>query len=599
MSATSHKIPQISSADEAASQAIIDQMLVQEKRCSTLKPVVLDLTVREPTVGASRGHTLADKLALFELVRQAGFRDILLGTFNVSLPDAQQVDDLFMETLIKQGADLTGGFGFAGTGEFNAQGEFQPDGSMKKLVQYGIPNAIVDLDIASWNMSCSREAFLGKLLASIDWMRTNMRGDEGKPPRIYINYQDGTDAFFEDWRWIVQLTRALAEHKAVSAITFEDGKGTVFPFQVGAMTALIRKHLRPDQLLLVHMHSGIGMENACLLEAILQGADGIWSGFTREAATCGHAPSSEFIANLARIGNDSVAASYPLERFASLVNQMTEINTLAPTPDDFPIFGANAYRTMLTFFMQDDGRKMDLPPARIGVRTGWRVAPVASDLKVIRGRLREFDAHLSDEVLRDEVMAKMRVLMREDMRAGLRLEYDRAEILLELHRRALLRLAATVGPSFSTAGATPWNDQAQSAAQGPLSRIQIVAGDVVDNIQSFYGNHQAPLRGSRNPNPPAQISIDVDNPIVEITGSIFSSDGKFLSQLIFKTLKGQTFGPYGRLNGEPFALKAPAGMCISSLFGAVAQTTGNTPRFYPTGLGATLAALSSKTKTAS
>ena len=215
----------------------------------------------------------------------------------------------------------------------------------------------------------------------------------------------------------------------------------------------MRQYLRDDQLLLAHMHSGIGMENANLLEAVLCGADGIWAGFTREAATIGHTPTAEFLANLARIGNDEVARSYPLDRLVPIAHEMTEINTGWATPDDFPIIGSNAYRTMLSFFEQDTGKKMDLPAERIGATPGWRIAPTVSDNRVIRGRLHETHPEIS--VTDDELLTEMRSLMRRDMCAGKRIEYDEPHALLDLYQRASAATQSAATPSES---GTPSDD---------------------------------------------------------------------------------------------------------------------------------------------
>jgi hypothetical protein len=429
------QLPDLSVTERAAGDTCIARMLTQEARLQAIDPVILDLSIREPAVGVPCGHTVDNKFALLQLAREVGLGDLVLGTFDVSLPEVPQVDDLFVQEMRARGMDFTGTFAFATIGKLQG-GQFVPDISLKKLVDYGIPNTIVDVDISRAYVApdpAARLAFAQRLVASIDWMITHMKGDRGGAPRIYINYQDLPDAFFEDWVWVAQLTKLLAT-QPVAAVTFEDGKGSMLPFQVGTAVTLLRQQMRPEQRLLVHMHTGSGMENANLIEALLCGADGIWAGFAREAATIGHAPSSEFLANLRRVGNCGVATKYRLERLVPIVQEMTRINTLGPVPDDVPIAGANAYRTMLTFFSQETGRKMDLPPQTIGARPGWRIAPVASDNPVIAGRLQEVGVPAGevDQALLD----RMRTLMRQDMRDGLRIAYDDPQHLLELYRRA-------------------------------------------------------------------------------------------------------------------------------------------------------------------
>lgn len=426
-------LPDLTPAEHEEDRACIATMAQKEARLAALDPVILDLSIREPAVGIPRGHTLDDKLALLQLAREAGFRDILLATFDVSLPEVPQVDDIFVERLRARGEDLTGTFAFVTIGTLEGA-QFVPDLSMQKLVRYGIPNTIVDVYLSTGSLAIAdRPAFVTRLQHSIEWMRTHMKGDGGGPPRIYINYVDAPDAFFEDWEWMARVTKLLGG-LPVAAVTFEDGRGTSFPFQVGAMTALLRRHIGPGQHLLAHMHTGAGMENANLIEALLNGADGIWAGFAREAATIGHAPTSELLANLLRIGNTAVARRFRLERLVPIVQAMTRINTLAPVPEDFPIIGANAYRNMLSFFEQRPGRKMDLPGTAIGAAPGWRITPVTSDAPVITGRLVEIGVAPAE--ITPALITRMRTLMRDDMRAGERIEYDQPENLRALFERA-------------------------------------------------------------------------------------------------------------------------------------------------------------------
>lgn len=141
------------------------------------------------------------------------------------------------------------------------------------------------------------------------------------------------------------------------------------------------------------------------------------------------------------------------------------------------------------------------------------------------------------------------------------------------------------------AGAEYWNDFS-NGLHGPITALAIGSGDVVDSIQVTYGNYQAPLRGTDFTglgNPPKHIAISNDDPIVEITGSVVAeSYGTFLSNLSFKTLKGKSYGPYGRLSGKSFDLKTPPGTHVAGLFGTTAWTGYGLPRWYPSGIGATL-----------
>jgi len=112
---------------------------------------------------------------------------------------------------------------------------------------------------------------------------------------------------------------------------------------------------------------------------------------------------------------------------------MHRINTEQPLPDTWPILGAHAYRQMLSSFDQIGGRPMDLPPEAIGGRYSYRIAPVGSDVPVIQGRVREALGMELDEA----TATRMILLMRSDLRDGVRVCYDKPDELETLYRRAL------------------------------------------------------------------------------------------------------------------------------------------------------------------
>ncbi len=402
-------------------------------RLQSLKPTLLDLSIREPSVGTALGHTVENKRSLLDLVKKMKFQDILLATFNYSLPDEPQPDDYFCQSLLDEGYDLTHCFAFTGV-ETKYQRRFEPDPSLLKLKQYRIPNTIIDIDL---NIKPDNYPLLiDNLHNSIRWILDNILGDKDNDskPRIYINYRDLPDAYHTAPQWVAEITKSLASlDGAVSAIAFEDPRGTYFPFQIGAMTRLIRSFIPNKMHLLVHIHSGNGMENACVIEALLAGANGAWSGFNKEAAFIGHASNAELLANLARCGNEHLG-QYAMTELLSVASDMRAINKLDSQPDDYPIIGSNAYRSMLSVFDQRNDRFMDLPPERIGGHYGFRISPIASDVNVIQGRLKELDI-VHDAP--DDVINEMRRIMRRDLHAGQRLNYDNKKVLTELYQRAM------------------------------------------------------------------------------------------------------------------------------------------------------------------
>ena len=410
----------------------------QEKidRLRNIQPYLIDLSLRENPVGARMGQTLADKLAILPRLREFGFRNILLGTLDYAVPDELEVDDDFMMYLRDHQADMNSCFAFTDIGIATADGTFTPSPSQRKLQAYGVPNTLHEIYLSKAGMAgqYDLETLRRSLPASIAWLNANIRGDDGGKPRILINIVDGCDAFAEDPDTACSILSLLAE-QAIEGISIEDDRGTYLPFQVGAFVAVARSFLPPPLKLLVHMHAGGGFENAAVIEALLNGADGAWGGLPKRAAIIGHASLGELIANLVRVGNPHMQASYRLDQLLQLATRLQVLDEEEPVPDDLPILGNNAYRLPLSFFRQQAGRFMDLPPEAIGGTYRYRICPVVSDAAVIAGRLAEVSGQAA-ESFPEDVLDRMIRLMRRDLRAGKRIVYDEPAHLLQLFARA-------------------------------------------------------------------------------------------------------------------------------------------------------------------
>jgi len=417
-------------------QAILDEAQKKIDKLCKLKPFFIDLSLRENPVGARVGQTLADKLQILPLIRKFGFDNILLGTLDYSLPCELEVDDDFMMYMRDHQMDMSGCFAFTAMGISKAHGQFIPDPSQLKLQAYGVPNTLHEIYLSHAGMEDSKydlKTVRRSLPASIKWLNDNVTGENGGKPRIIINIVDGCDAFAQNPDDICYILSMLAD-QPIEGVSFEDDRGTYLPFQVGAYTAVARSLLPPPLKLLVHMHAGGGFENASVIEALLSGADGVWAGLPKRAAIIGHASLGELIANLVRLGNRHMQ-DYQLDQLLSLATTLQVLDEEALVPDDLPVLGNNAYRLPLSFFRQEAGRFMDLPPEAIGGQYRYRICPVVSDTAVIAGRLAEVTGRQAEE-FSDTVLTQMIRLMRRDLRAGKRIVYDEPENLLQLFARA-------------------------------------------------------------------------------------------------------------------------------------------------------------------
>lgn len=400
-----------------------------------IQPYLIDLSLRENPVGARIGQTLEDKLDILPRLRAFGFRNILLGTLDYAMPDEPEVDDDFMIYLRDHQIDMSGCFAFTDIGIAQADGLFTPSPSQLKLQAYGVPNTLHEIYLSKAGMAGQYDlATLRRSLpASIQWLNDNIRGDGGNKPRILINIVDGCDAFAEDPDTVFSILSLLAG-QPIEGVSLEDDRGTYLPLQVGAYVAATRVFLPPPLKILVHVHAGAGFENASVIEALLNGADGAWGGLPKRAAIIGHASLGELIANLVRVGNVHMQ-DYRLDQLLPLATGLQVQDENEPVPDDLPILGHHAYRLPLSFFRQQAGRFMDLAPEAIGGEYRYRICPVVSDPAVIAGRLAEVTGRPA-ETFPDEVLQQMIRLMRRDLRAGKRIIYNDPKPLMELLARA-------------------------------------------------------------------------------------------------------------------------------------------------------------------
>ena len=394
-------------------------------------PILIDVSLREPCFSAYLGHTLEQKLQILPLVDQFGFKDKIVATFDYQDPTHPQVEDQFLTYLNANGYNLTGCFALSAVGTFEGD-TFVPDLSMQKVVEHGIPNTLHEIYLMG---EVDPVQAMRRIAASVAWLRANMTGDGGGAPRIYMNVVDLPDAFFADRDWAYEALALLAEIN-VTGLSFEDARGSYFPFQIGAMVKAAKAVLRPTQQVLFHCHAGNGMENASAIEALLAGADGYWAGMEKESSTIGHASMGELIANLMRAGNQQMAQRFQVDTLLPVVHTMHEINHNRPTPATWPIVGTHAYKEILEGFKQLPGRPMDLVPERIGGAYSYRIAPDGSDIPVIIGRV--FEA-FGGNILPD-VADAMILLMRQDLMSGIRLPYDQPAQLHQLLLRAQTRL---------------------------------------------------------------------------------------------------------------------------------------------------------------
>jgi hypothetical protein len=155
----------------------LDEANEKLERLRTLEPLLLDVSLRENSVGSPIGPTLAEKLEMLPHLREFGFENILLGTLNYANPDVLEVDDDFMMYLRDHEVDRTGCFASTSIGLLNLEGEFIPDPSLLKLKAYDVPNTILEVYLSQERMTPLHhsETVCRSLSASIHWLHENIR----------------------------------------------------------------------------------------------------------------------------------------------------------------------------------------------------------------------------------------------------------------------------------------------------------------------------------------------------------------------------------------------------------------------------------------
>ena len=155
---------------------------------STVKCFVLDNSIRESTIGISRGHTLADKLAIAEAISGCGFREVVGGYFGT----CRNVDDALPEAWVKNGGSLDNLWGFAWYHNgLDEKGMPLPDpcsGVVEMAQRHKIPNAIIEVECYAPSIPYGSFNLAEHVKEQIRWAMANLprRAEGALPPRTMI-----------------------------------------------------------------------------------------------------------------------------------------------------------------------------------------------------------------------------------------------------------------------------------------------------------------------------------------------------------------------------------------------------------------------------
>lgn len=424
--------------DRKATAIVKEQIDRKLAVLKNLKPFILDMAPREGSLPASYGHTLDDKQELLSLSKEFGFKDISISGYF----DYENIDQVFAQQLRESGDPMDGYFSNLMPARTEAGKPFKPSYSQQQFKSVGTPNCLLLIYLEPEALKTKGRTYddmFRDIVRNVEYLREILPEPSARRGRIFIRIVDIFDAWDQDPEFLTRVLKLL-QQLPIQAVIFEDVRGTHFPFQNAELVRLMRKYVSPPRLILVHSHSGNGMEDAAAIDAILAGADGIWAGLSPHAAQGTHSSGAMLICNLLRAGNEHVKDTYALDKLYPIVERMSVIHMGEPLPEDYPVFGMRSFHYIDEAFVQA-GRPQDLKPELIGQSPGWRVTPALAMPAVIRNRLKELG--YGKDVYDDRQLVKqVKILMSEANISGRRILADDPEVLEGLIIKARERLGA-------------------------------------------------------------------------------------------------------------------------------------------------------------
>ena len=134
-------------AGKKAAKDVDSQRTARLHRLKTMRPFVLDNSLRETAVAQIRGHTIEDKDAILEAIMRTGMEDILVGAFG----DLSNVDEEWL-TILQQRGEIRPNF----TVFSNLIDQYCGNPPLLKstpagidaAIKYGVRNIVLEVDLA-------------------------------------------------------------------------------------------------------------------------------------------------------------------------------------------------------------------------------------------------------------------------------------------------------------------------------------------------------------------------------------------------------------------------------------------------------------------
>ena len=430
-----------------------------------LIPFVLDNSIRESTVGQLRGHTVEDKNAILTALKgtpavegapekTTGIKHIVVATFN----DLESVEQVWLKELKENDPTTFEKFFIYAFSELHGatidKFEEEPVG-LKKSRECEVPNLIFEFDILPEklfkNPAASKEMVAEMMTTKIKAVQTF-----SPSAKIFFNYRDALIAFNDavGRERMIYYTKYLAQlplDLRPFGIIFEEPTGTNLPWTYTILCKVLRKTMDDNGWtgahLLVHVHNNYGLTEACVLECLASGCDGVWGGLSEEGAATGANSTLITLTNLARIGNENVKSMFNFVELLKATKVVSEVSTNKPPHDRQELYGPRAFDTLWEGGMGDETfRELGCFHTTMRIIRMTTVTSASSfkdhleatfDIKATEWKVLK-EGETKDPTFKyiADVVVEMKRVMFEDLNEGRSLDYQFSPGLFDLYQRA-------------------------------------------------------------------------------------------------------------------------------------------------------------------
>ena len=489
--------------DEAAHMK--KEIAREKKKIESLKTLdcfVMDNSLRESTVGQLRGHTLENKLNIYEEVKKCGFKHVIVASF----AHMTRVDDSFLEELVKRQEDMSTLYSFSDLVSMPVKNGV-PDTKtipigLAKMTAFGLKNPIFELDLADSSVDYKKftmEKLCDVLLERMDWTLKNL----SQQAKIFVNFRDFPATMEEAPERVFSVLSFLAKQpediRKHLGVMYEEPTGNYLPEEMGQWTKSMRKVMDKYHWkghLLVHVHKKWGNAEAVQLECLMKGADGVWASVCDEGAAMGHASSTITLMNLVRMGNQAVLKNYNCSYLRAAARRVTKLTTgKDPHPKQL-VYGERALDVAFNFGGIAGGKistnEFDMAKF-FGEKAPTRISTLASSDMIIQ-TLIEFFGENDD--FTEERADEMKTVMIQDLKVNRKEEYTSKVGLALLYDRAGGKITEKMRDEIEKVQVTEAHSKQLIAEVRKMwdewdSREEEV-GDECLQYDSFYNGFMAP-----------------------------------------------------------------------------------------------------------